>query len=188
MDFFYIFKLFYNNIDSVIISLFTGIITSLFVTRIFFIKESEDEKISRLKQHSEFLYIISGYLSAVLNRYKEQGDIEISTKDLIPIKNKITLECDAFSRMSFKDLDRELYDVAVKNNDLVEEISNKINYSKGVPLKKIKDWYETIFEISELYDCRFSKKIYNRVIYKNIFKDKFVVIILIVTMACVLIA
>lgn len=35
----YIYNLFLNNIDSIIISLVTGVIASIFVTRIFFIKK-----------------------------------------------------------------------------------------------------------------------------------------------------
>lgn len=186
MDYLYLFKLFYNNIDSVIISLITGVITSLFITRIFFIKEFEDDKVKRLREHSELLHLLNGYFISILENSNHETYLDSDI--LRPLKEDILYECRSFSRMDFSDLDKSLYTIAVKNNDLVEDISSYISNKKNIPLDIIKFWSKEIITINQLYNIRYNRKAHNKIIYKNIFIDKFVLIIILLIVVCILIA
>lgn len=189
MDYLYLFKLFYNNIDSIIISLITGVITSLFITRIYFIKELEDDKVRRLKEHSEALYVIEGYFIMIMALSKDRDNETYLKSDILsPIKENISQECMSFSKMDFEDLDKSLHTIAERNNDLVEEMSLYTLKDEKIPLDKIKYWLEEIKTINKLYKIRYNKKTHNNIIYNNIFLDKFVLFVILLIVSCMIIA
>lgn len=192
MDYLYLLRLLYNNIDSVIISMITGIITSIFVTRIFFIKEDEDNKVNKLKEHSEVLYIVQGFFIALISSEENSNKSGrnygfIKSEYFNSIKSYIISECESFAKMDFDNLDRLLKNAAIKNNDLVEDISNFILKKDAIPLKIVKYWEKEIEEIIILYNNRYKMKVHHNIVYKNIAKDKIVIGITIVIIACIII-
>lgn len=186
MDYLYLFKIIYNNIDSVVISLITGIITSLFVTRIFLIKQLEDEKIQRLSKRRESLAFLYGLLLACLNVNKKD---KISPGFFKPIKGIISRERSAFISMSFEGLDKRLHSISEEHNDLIEEMDNKINIcNSDIARTDAVKWCEKVNTLINQYNERYNMKTHQMLIYKNLILDKFTIIITVLIIACILIA
>lgn len=186
MDYLYLFKLIYNNIDSVVISLITGIITSLFVTRIFLVKQLEDEKIKRLSDRREALHFLHGLLAACLNFNKKD---KISPEFFIPMKDIISRESSAFISMSFEGLDKRLHTISVKHNDLIEEMDRAINIgNRDIPRTDAVMWLEKVRTLINQYNERYNMKTHQMLIYKNLILDKFTIVIAVLIIACILIA
>jgi len=121
MDFLYLPKLIINNIDSVIISLITGVVTSVLVSRIFLIKQSEDEKMRRLKPRIEVLAPIDGGMQVIVCCAKEETKEKFNKFIYIwakQVSDILKEESQQFLYMNFEDLDKKLHSVSVQHNDL----------------------------------------------------------------------
>lgn len=186
MDYLYLFKLIYNNMDSVVISLITGIITSLFVTRIFLVKQLEDEKMQRLSARRESLFSLHGLLLACLHFNKND---KIDSAFFKPMRDIVSREKAAFISMSFEGLDKRLLSISIEHNDLIEEINRKINIENSdIPNTDAKRWCENVSTLIDQYNERYNMKTRQLLIYKNLILDKFTIVIAVIIIACILIA
>lgn len=193
MDFLYLPKLIINDIDSVIISLITGVVTSVLVSRIFLIKQSEDEKMRRLKPRIEVLAPIDGGMQVIVHFSKELTKEEFN--DFLyywvkQVSDTLKEESQQFMYMTFEDLDKKLHSVAVQHNDLIEQMCSCTSTPKEISklsIKKLKGWSDEIKIIRDKYN-NYSAKTSKNVLYKNILLDKFVIIIGILILVLLLIA
>ena len=109
MNFLYLFKLITNNIDSINISLITGIVSSIFISRIFMISSDLKEGFYNIQKHTQALNAISAYLSGFIIGYKKVKKTNI---DIITLPEKIidmvNQENDSFITFYFEDLEEEI--------------------------------------------------------------------------------
>lgn len=185
MDIFYLFKLIYENIDSVIISLITGMITSIFVTKIYFIKQAEDDKVKEVRRHTEILPIINGFLMAS-EHYGEKEKVLTDLMSVEPIRTIVASEFIEINKISTTEYDKDLRDIHEKNSDLIANMHGFAE--KPLNLAKIKRWRKDLDEIYKLCEIRYSYNVRNKLTYKGALKDKTIQIILLLTIACIVIA
>lgn len=190
MNFLYLPKLIINNIDSVIISLITGVVTSVFVSRIFLIKQNEDEKMRRLKPRIEVLAPIDGGIRVIVILAEEltkEKFNEIIYHWSKQISDTLKEESQQFFYMNFEDLDKQLHSVSVQHNDLIEEMLSCTSEPDKISIEKLKKWCSEIDSIMNKYN-NYSMKTSKIVLYKNILLDKFVISIGILILVLLLIA
>jgi uncharacterized protein Usg len=143
MDFLYLPKLIFDNIDNVIISSITGAITSVLVSRMFFIKQYEDEKIRRFKPRLEVLYPMEGVMHVSIH-YAEKLTKEAFSESLVwwakQISNQLEEESRQFLYINFEDLDKDLHSVSVQHNDLIEEMRSCVLKPSKLSKEKLQEW------------------------------------------------
>lgn len=194
MNFLYLFKVIIDNIDSVVISLITGIVTSIFVSRIFLIKESEEEKINRLKPRREVLYPIAASIDILKRIFEDEinknGNDEKArayAKSLLKyISPMLEEECKQFLYMEFTDLDEELHSVAVKHNDIVEEMKGITMHPDLINNELIERWKNDLHEILDGYKKYFSKTS-KTILYKKIWLDRYIIVVIVLMLVLLLI-
>lgn len=121
MDFEYLFKLFITNIDNVNIGLITGVVSSIFISRIFMINSDMKEQFYRVQEHIQTLNSISAYLTGYISGYREIKKIDDDIIDLPErILDIIEQERNSFTKFYFEDLEEDLHYLTADNDDLIE--------------------------------------------------------------------
>ena len=153
-----------------------GMFSGIIVSKIFLIQSSHSEQISRVQGHFEYLYELEGLVVYYLHILEKtnNGTHDLDEYLLEQIIEYSKKECDKFRYMIFDDLEKDLHEIAVKLNELMERFKN---------LKKLDD--DVILSIySDISDLvnRFNdyKKTSNKYFMQMIISDKILKILLIV--------
>jgi len=188
MDWLYIPHLILERIDDIVIALMTGIITSLFISRIFLINQDYQERFYRVTSRLEALYSIGGGISFPNSFMKEETGlsddkiIEISKNMLL---EKLKYESQKFSEMYFEDLDSELHEIAANHHTLIDEILNIYENNK-MTMVKLQKYNDSIEELIRQYYANRKKK--NKIVFKSLISDKYILVIIVILIAALLIA
>lgn len=112
------------------IGILSGAFSSIIISRFFLILSTHTEQLSRVQEHFENTYKLSGTLGFYLHlnsKIKDPTDIftieELSKTLLADIREKASQECDRFDSMIFDDLSEELHSLAVDLNDYMIHLS-----------------------------------------------------------------
>lgn len=167
---------FYEIMINLCIGIVGGIFSSIIVSRFFLIQSSHSEQISRVQKHFEYLYGLDGLIFFYPQISKEyNGNIDFLNEHLLEeIMKNSKKECEKFRYMIFDDLEKDLHDIAVDLNELMERLKN---------LKKLDN--DVILSIhNDIHDLenRFNvyKKLSSKYFKQMIISDKILRILLII--------
>lgn len=153
-------ELFIYRIDDIVISLMTGIISSLFISRIFLISQSEKEKFSRIQSRTEILYGIGGALDFTIayldGSFPEIQDLKISEDRLLELLTNqvrpiLELESYKFLEMilmiwmikdDYSKMISYAYDQAVRTEQRIREGLKFYFNESEIVLRKTKYYYK----------------------------------------------
>lgn len=122
---------FYEIMINLCIGVASGAFSSIIVSRFFLILSNHSAQLSRVQEHFENGYTISGtlnfykYINNTTNESIDIFQLEYVNKNILnEITKKAKQECDKFDVMIFDDLDDELHKLAVEYSDFMTCLSN----------------------------------------------------------------
>jgi hypothetical protein len=170
MDLTYIFKLIIDNIDGINIGILTGIISSIFISRIIMIDTDLKEQYNRVQLRIGPLYGIMGGLMGLVAFSKEKGEVKRGFAERIfEMAKKESYE---FFQLDFENLEKEFHDIAVRHNDLIESLISILDKNE-IKYNELEGIHKETEKIIDDYKSYTSKR--KKVRFYSIVKDKWII-------------